>query len=181
MDKRVYELSKFPLITGLSLIVAVLLMLSGCNSGKKGTTASEQKNPKCKVEKSFFGMTAEGDSAMLYTLKNERDITVTITNYGGIITGIYVPDKNGKTANIVLGFDHLEPYLEGHPYFGALVGRYANRIAGAAFTLDGVHYTLAANDGNNSLHGGLKGFDKKLWTPEVIACDDRFRRIAAVG
>jgi aldose 1-epimerase len=173
MEKRIYELSKYPLITGLSLIVALLLMLSGCNSGRKGNTASEQKNPKCKVEKSFFGMTAEGDSAMLYTLKNERDITVTITNYGGIITGIYVPDKNGKTANIVLGFDHLEPYLEGQPYFGALVGRYANRIAGAGFDLDGVHYTLAANDGNNSLHGGLKGFDKKLWTPEVIACDER--------
>jgi aldose 1-epimerase len=173
MDKRINELSKFPLISGLSLIVAVLLMLSGCNSGKKGNTSSEQKNPKCKVEKSFFGMSPEGDSIMLYTLKNERDIIVTITNYGGIITGIYTPDKNGKSTNITLGFDKLEPYLAPHPHFGALVGRYANRIAGAGFDLDGVHYTLAANDGNNSLHGGLKGFDKKLWTPEVINCDER--------
>ena len=173
MDKRINELSKFPLISGLSLILAVLLMLSGCNSGKKGNTSSEQKNPKCKVEKSFFGMSPEGDSIMLYTLKNERDIIVTITNYGGIITGIYTPDKNGKSTNITLGFDKLEPYLAPHPHFGALVGRYANRIAGAGFDLDGVHYTLAANDGNNSLHGGLKGFDKKLWTPEVINCDER--------
>ena len=173
MDKRIYELSKFPLITGLSLIVALIIMLTGCKSGKKAETEAGQKNPKCKVEKSFFGMTPEGDSAMLYTLTNEQDIKITITNYGGIITGIYTPDKNGKTSNITLGFDNLEQYLEGHPFFGALVGRYGNRIAGARFSLDEESYTLAANNGNNSLHGGVKGFDKKLWAPEVIACDER--------
>jgi aldose 1-epimerase len=173
MDKRIYELSKFPLISGLSLIVALVIMLGGCRSAGKGDRATEQKNPKCKVEKSFFGMTPQGDSVMLFTLKNERDITITITNYGGIITGIHTPDKNGKSTNIVLGFDHLEQYLAGHPFFGAIVGRYGNRIANARFTLDGKTYQLAANDGNNSLHGGLKGFDKKVWDPEVIGCEER--------
>jgi aldose 1-epimerase len=164
MDKRIYE---------LSLLVALILLVAGCNSGKKSEATSGPKNPKCKVEKTFFGMTPEGDSAMLYTLTNEQDILITITNYGGIITGIHTPDKNGKTTNITLGFDNLEQYLEGHPYFGALVGRYGNRIALAGFSLDGEDYTLAANNGNNALHGGLEGFDKKLWVPEVIGCDER--------
>lgn len=173
MDKRIYELSKYPLVSGLSLLLALILILTGCNSIKKGEAVAEQKNPKCKVEKSFFGITPEGDSIMLYTLKNEKDITVTITNYGGIITGIYTPDKNGKTTNITLGFDKLEQYLAGHPNFGALIGRYGNRIANAGFTLDGEAYTLAANNGNNSLHGGVKGFDDVTWVPEVISCDER--------
>lgn len=173
MDKRIYELSRYPLISGLSLIVALILVLTGCNSGKKGEQSAEQKNPKCKVEKSLFGITPEGDSAMLYTLKNEKNITVTITNYGGIITGIHTPDKGGKTTNITLGFNNLEQYMEGHPYFGAIVGRYGNRIADAQFSLDGESYSLAVNNGNNTLHGGVKGFDKKLWTPEVIGCDER--------
>jgi aldose 1-epimerase len=173
MNKRIYLLSKYPLISGLSLIVALVLLLAGCKSSKKGEQAVAQKNPKCKIEKSFFGMTTEGDSAMLFTLKNEKDITITITNYGGIITGIHTPDKSGKSTNIVLGFDQLDQYLEGHPFFGAIVGRYGNRIANAQFSLDGETYHLAANDGKNSLHGGNKGFDKKLWAPEVIGCEER--------
>ena len=173
MDKRIYELSKYPLISGLGLLLALILILTGCNPGKKGAGGTEQKNPKCKVEKSFFGMTPEGDSIMLYTLTNEEDITVNITNYGGIITGIYTPDRNGEITNITLGFDNLEQYLAGHPNFGALIGRYGNRIADARFTLDGETYTLAANNGKNSLHGGLKGFDDVTWVPEVISCDER--------
>jgi aldose 1-epimerase len=173
MDKRIYELSKYPLISRISLIVALLILLAGCNSGKKGEAAAEQKNPECKVEKTLFGLTPEGDSVMLFSLKNEQDITVKITNYGGIITEIYTPDRNGKTSNIVLGFDNLKQYLAGHPYFGALVGRYGNRIANAQFSLDGESYALAANNGNNTLHGGIKGFDKVIWTPEVIGCDER--------
>lgn len=172
MDKRIYALSKYPLITGLSLIVALFMLLAGCKSGTK-TDESVHKNPKCKVEKSFFGMMPDGDSVMLYTLTNEQDIKVTISNYGGIITGIYTPDKNGKTTNITLGFDNLEQYLAAQSNFGALIGRYGNRIAGARFSLDGQEYTLAANNGNNSLHGGVEGFNQKLWIPEVIACDER--------
>lgn len=172
MNKRIHTLSKYPLITGLSLIVALILVLGGCKSGKTSQEA-EKKNPECKVEKTFFGLMPGGDSVMLYTLTNEQDIKVSITNYGGIITGIYTPDKKGNTTNITLGFDNLDQYLAGHPHFGALIGRYGNRIAGARFTLDGQEYTLAANNGNNSLHGGIEGFGKKLWTPEVIACDER--------
>jgi aldose 1-epimerase len=172
MDKRIYALSKYPLITGISLIVALIIVLAGCGSGKKADE-SAPKNPKCKVEKSLFGLMPDGDSVMLYTLTNEQDIKISITNYGGIITAIHTPDKHGKTTNITLGFDKLEQYLAGHPNFGTLVGRYGNRIAGARFTLDGVEYTLAANNGNNSLHGGIENFGKKIWTPEVIGCDER--------
>jgi aldose 1-epimerase len=125
------------------------------------------------VEKSFFGFMPEGDSVMLYTLKNESDIVIKITNYGGIITEIHTPDRNGKTGNIALGFDNLEQYLAGHPNFGALIGRYGNRIAKAQFTLDGVTYQLNANNGVNTLHGGIRGFDDVLWDAEVISCDER--------
>lgn len=173
MNKRIIALSKYPLITGVSLIVALILMLASCSSGKKKEAGSETKNPKCKVEKSFFGMTPAGDSITLFTLKNEREIVVKIMNYGGIITEINVPDRNGKSGNITLGFDKLEQYLAGHPNFGALIGRYGNRIAKARFTLDGETYVLAANNGNNSLHGGVIGFDDVVWVPEVISCDER--------
>ena len=118
-------------------------------------------------------MTPEGDSVKLYTLKNERGYVVKVTNYGGIITEIQAPDRDGKMGNIVLGFDDLQPYLDGHPYFGALIGRYGNRIAGGEFTLDGKEYHLAKNNGNNALHGGLKGFDKVVWDVEVISCLER--------
>jgi aldose 1-epimerase len=160
-------------MSALTVLMALALVMTGCHSGKKGETAADQKNPRCKVEKKLFGLTPQGDSVMLYTLINEKDISVTITNYGGIITGIYTPDKNGQTTNIVLGFDNLDQYLEGHPYFGAIVGRYGNRIADASFSLDSENFQLAANDGKNSLHGGWQGFDKKLWAPEVVACNER--------
>jgi aldose 1-epimerase len=172
MDKRIYALSKYPLITGISLIVALILVIAGCSSGKKSEETTK-KNPECKVEKSFFGLMPDGDSVFLYTLSNEQDIKITITNYGGIITGIYTPDRNGKTTNITLGFDNLDQYMAVQSNFGALIGRYGNRIAGARFTLDGEEYALAANNGKNSLHGGLEGFNQKLWTPEVISCDER--------
>lgn len=110
---------------------------------------------------------------MLFTLKNERDIVIKITNYGGIITEIHTPDRDGNSGNIALGFDNLEQYLAGHPNFGALIGRYGNRIADARFSLDGETYQLAANNGDNSLHGGIVGFDDVLWDAEVISCDER--------
>jgi len=173
MNKKLVALSKYPLVTGISLIVALLLMLTSCISGKKKEAPAEQQNPKCKVEKAFFGMTPEGDSITLFTLKNERDIVVKIMNYGGIITEIHTPDKDGKPGNITLGFDNLDQYLAGHPNFGALIGRYGNRIANAQFSLDGETHQLAANNGKNSLHGGVKGFDDVIWEPEVISCDIR--------
>ena len=173
MNKKILVLSNYPLITGISLIVALIILIAGCKSGNKEETSSEQKSPKCKVEKSFFGKTAEGDSIMLYTMKNEKEIVVKIMNYGGIITEIHTPDRNGKLGNITLGFDNLDQYLAGHPNFGALIGRFGNRIAKAQFSLDGETYQLAVNNGNNSLHGGIKGFDDVVWDPVVIDCDER--------
>ena len=173
MNKKILALSNYPLITGISIIVTLVILTAGCKSGNKGDNTSEQKNPKCKVEKSFFGKMPEGDSVMLYTLRNEKDCVVKITNFGGIITEIHTPDKSGKIGNIALGFDNLDQYLAGHPNFGALIGRFGNRIANAQFTLEGETYLLAANNGKNSLHGGLKGFDDVLWAPEVISCDER--------
>lgn len=101
-----------------------------------------------------------------YSLKNSQGMQVEFINYGGIITSIKVPDKEGHFSDVVLGFDNLEDYTKEHPYFGALVGRYGNRIARGKFTLHGETYTLAVNNGPNHLHGGIKGFDKKFWNVE---------------
>jgi len=173
MNKKIVSFSNYPLITGISLIIALVILIAGCNSGKKGEQVTSKKNPKCKVEKSFFGFMPEGDSVMLFTLRNENEIVVKITNLGGIITEIHTPDRDGKFGNIVLGFNNLDQYLAGHPNFGALIGRYGNRIADAQFTLDEKTYQLAPNNGDNTLHGGLIGFDDVLWVPEVISCDER--------
>ncbi len=171
--KPFIALLKNPLIAGLSLLISLLILVTGCKQGKGNQEIAEKKNPRCLVEESFFGLMPNGDSVMLYTLKNEKDIEIRITNFGGIITEIHTPDKNGKSGNIVLGFDNLDHYLAGHPNFGALIGRYGNRIADARFTLDGETYQLAANNGDNSLHGGIKGFDDVLWDAKVIGCDER--------
>jgi len=114
------------------------------------------------IMKSNFGKIGIRD-VFLYTLTNKHGITVKITNYGGIITEILMPGKDGNSGNIVLGYDNLQAYVANSPYFGAIVGRYANRIAKGEFLLDGVKYKLAMNNGNNALHGGIKGFDKVVW------------------
>jgi len=115
------------------------------------------------VTKAPFG-TADGQSVDLYTLRNVHGVEAKITNYGGILVSLKVPDRNGKFDDVVLGFNDLDSYLKGHPYFGALIGRYGNRIAKGRFTLNGVEYKLAVNNGENTLHGGIKGFDKVVWT-----------------
>ena len=103
-----------------------------------------------------------------FTLKNQRGMEVKIINFGGIVTSIKVPDRSGKFADVVLGFDNPDDYLKPHPSFGAAVGRYANRIAKGRFTLNGVEYKLAVNNGENHLHGGIKGFDDVFWTAEQV-------------
>ena len=118
-----------------------------------------------RVSRMDFGKTPDGTPVELYTLTNGK-ITAKVMTYGAILTELIVPDRNGKAADVVLGFDSLEGYLAGHPYFGATVGRVANRVGGAKFSLDGKEYTLAANNGPNTLHGGLKGFDKVVWKAE---------------
>src|SRR5215813_10409220 len=110
-----------------------------------------------------FGVTPEGKEGQLFSLTNDVGMEVRITNYGGIITAINVPDRDGKVDDVVLGHETLEGYLNRSRYFGALIGRYANRIARGRFGLNGVEYVLATNNGQNHLHGGLKGFDKVTW------------------
>jgi aldose 1-epimerase len=117
-----------------------------------------------KPTKETFGKTAEGESVDIYTLTNRNGMEAKITNYGGIVVALKVPDRNRKFDDVVLGFNDLDSYLKPHPYFGALIGRYGNRIAKGRFTLNGVEYKLAVNNGENHLHGGIKGFDKVVWT-----------------
>jgi len=111
-----------------------------------------------------FGRTPSGEAVDLYTLTNRKGMEVSISTYGGVVVSLRVPDRTGAPGDVVLGFDKLEGYLKPNPYFGAIVGRYGNRIAHGQFTLDGVEYTLAKNNGENSLHGGNRGFDKRIWT-----------------
>jgi aldose 1-epimerase len=124
--------------------------------------------PKASVTKSSFGTLADGSAVDLYTLTNARGVEMRVINYGAIIVSLKVPDKTGALGDIVLGYNRIDDYVKDTPYFGAVVGRYGNRIGNARFTLDGKTYRLTANDGVNSLHGGLKGFDKLLWTATPV-------------
>ncbi|BFZ07011.1 hypothetical protein BsWGS_10050 [Bradybaena similaris] len=114
-----------------------------------------------------FGVTSDGRNITRYTFTNANGIVIKIIDFGGIITEIHVPDREGKLDDVILGFDTLAEYEVNQPHFGALIGRVANRIAGAQFTLDGHTYSLYANDGPNCLHGGKVGFDKKIWKSTV--------------
>ncbi len=120
------------------------------------------------VKKVSFGKAPDGQNVDIYTLTNAKGMEVKITNYGGIVTSIKVPDRKGKIDDVALGFDNLDAYLKGHPYFGAIIGRYGNRIARGRLTIHGVEYKLAVNNGENHLHGGIKGFDKVVWTAKPL-------------
>ena len=144
-----------------------LLLVSSCAPNSDQKSKSEQKQA-LDIEKSGFGKLKDGFAIDLYTLKNVNGMTLKITNYGGAIVSWTAPDKNGKYEDIVLGCDSVSGYEAGVPYFGALVGRYGNRIAQGKFTLDGKKYNLAVNNGANHLHGGLKGFDKVIWNVQTI-------------
>lgn len=145
-------------LTQFLFLSILLLFVAGCSSN------SNQEQGIKTVE---FGTMNDGTAAQLFTLKNSNGMEVSITNYGGIVTSVKVPDKNGNIDNVVLGFDDLEQYKSDHPFFGAIAGRYANRIAKGRFELNDEVYELAINNGENHLHGGVEGFDKKLWDAEV--------------
>jgi aldose 1-epimerase len=132
--------------------------ITSCNDKKN----SETMESKTGITKTAWG-NANGKEVFLYTLTNANGVQVKISTYGGIVTSWIAPDKNNTTSSIVLGFDSLSGYLAKPPYFGALVGRYGNRIAKGKFTIEGKEYTLATNNGVNHLHGGIKGFDKQVW------------------
>lgn len=124
-----------------------------------------------KVEKKPFGE-VEKKQVELYTLTNDKGVVMAVTNYGGIMVSLLVPDKAGKMGDIVLGYNDVAGYVKNNPYFGSTVGRYGNRIGKAKFSLDGKEYTLAANNGENSLHGGVKGFDKVVWDAKEVKADN---------
>ena len=123
------------------------------------------------IHQSVFGTMPDGREIGLYTLVNRKGVEAAITNYGGKVVSLVVPDRQGKMADVVLGFDNLAPYLGKEPHFGTLVGRYANRIARGRFTLDGVQYQLPLNEGENTLHGGAQGFGRRVWTPRELEGD----------
>ena len=136
------------------------VLIFGCQNTKS----------KLSINKERFG-TVEGKEVNLYTLKNNKGMVVKITNYGGIIQTLTAPDRNGKYEDVVLGYDSLNQYVNNSPYFGAIIGRYGNRIAKGRFVLNGVEYKLATNNGPNSLHGGNKGFDKRVWKAKPFETD----------
>jgi aldose 1-epimerase len=149
-------------------VQAAILAAAALSAGLAGCTSTSQPAggaAPMKIESRDFG-TVDGKKARLFTLTNANGMVAKITDYGTILTELWVPDASGRTADVVLGFDNLEAYLKGHPFFGAVAGRCANRIAKGKFTLDGKPYQLATNNGANALHGGIKGFDKHLWEAE---------------
>jgi len=152
------------------LMSSVVVAMMSCNNSSNQSTSSDdssnQNQNKVGITEKSFGNT-DGQAITEYTLTNANGMKLSIINYGGTITRLTAPDKNGKMGDVVLGFESLDGYLQkGNPYFGALIGRYGNRIGKAKFTLDGKTYTLAANNNGNTLHGGNKGYDKVVWTAE---------------
>ena len=146
------------LVTALFLVVIMMRWHVPATAEAKST-----------MKKQPFGKTSDGREADLYTLTNKKGMEVAITNFGGIIVTLKAPDRNGKFDDVVLGYDSLDGYLTNKAFFGALIGRYGNRIAHGKFTLNGKTYTLPKNDGDNTLHGGPEGFNKRLWTAKDVS------------
>lgn len=164
--------------------IGLFIFVSGIGcSGKKGKMNQSgitiESTALADIQTELFGKLKDGSEAFIYTLTNPGGIEIDITNYGGIITSIRVPDKNGTIENVVLGFGEIQKYIDKDPYFGALVGRYANRIADATFQLNGNEYELSKNDGDNHLHGGDKGFNEVLWDAKIF--EDRSLQLSYVS
>ena len=149
----------------------VVLAITGCATCPTHDNTNLGSNG-MSIQVAQFGKTADGQEVSIYTLRNANGMEARIINFGGIIQSLKVPDRGGAMADVVLGFDNLDGYLGAHPYFGAVIGRYGNRIAKGKFTLDGNEYSLAQNDGANALHGGVKGFDKRVWAGEELRAAD---------
>jgi aldose 1-epimerase len=165
---------RFSLFYQVFFLIGFCLLIISC--GEKTTSEEEsdqmaEKNqmkeePKMEILRQAFGLMPDGQSVDLFVLTNTGGMSAQIMNYGATLVSLSVPDRDGNVADITLGCDSIEGYIEASPYFGATVGRYANRIAKGKFTLEGTEYTLATNNGENHLHGGIKGFDKVLWLAE---------------
>lgn len=145
-----------------STILILALMVQVAMSTDDEQQAAEAMAPRG-VTRADYGKTRDGRAVEIYTLRNAAGVEMHVITFGGIITSLKVPDRSGQFGDVVLGFESLESYLKDPPYFGAIVGRYGNRIAKGQFTLNGATYKLAANNGPNHLHGGVNGFDKAVW------------------
>jgi aldose 1-epimerase len=152
--------------TRVSVLILQLIIISFAFTG---LCEAQGVKGQRSVNQQPFGRTDDGTAVDLFTLTNKSGAEAKITNYGGIVISLKVPDRNGKFDDVVLGYDNLDGYLKNNgPYMGAIIGRYANRIAKGTFKLSGVEYRLAVNNGPNHLHGGLKGFDKVVWTAKPL-------------
>lgn len=154
--------NKFSLI----LIIICFIIMNGCKEKTDSTQLSASQ--KSEIIKTDFGQLSDGTMSSLYTLTNKNGVKVSITDYGGIIVSVLVPDKSGVMADVVLGYDSVALYEKNNPYFGAIIGRYGNRIAKGKFSIDGKSYQLATNDNTNHLHGGVKGYDKVMWNVQAV-------------
>lgn len=153
-------------------IAMAMVVLPSCQKNVVGEKMTNTKGD-MSIVKDSFGKTKDGKAVEIYTLDNGKGVSAQIITYGGIMVRLNIPDRNGKSENVMLGFENVADYEAGSPHFGALIGRYGNRIAKGKFNLDGKEYTLATNDNDlNHLHGGVKGFDKVVWTAKPIVEDD---------
>jgi aldose 1-epimerase len=173
-------MTRFPASLGLAVsTLAALVLSASCGKGRVAQPDETQSPTKGQstmdVTKAPFGSLPDGTAVEIYTLTNDKGLRARIMTYGATLVSLEAPDRSGKTGDITLGYDSLDGYLKVSPYFGSTVGRVCNRIGKARFTLNGVEYKLGANDGANSLHGGIKGFDKALWAAEP------FKEAGAVG
>ena len=164
-------------------VLAGMLLAAGCQTadskaggggagGGGNAAAGTSGGSGGRIDKMDFGKTRDGKTVELYTLTNKNGIVAKVMTYGAIVTELHAPDRGGNKADIVLGFNNLDQYLADNPFFGAIAGRYANRIAKGKFTLDGKEYTLATNNGPNHLHGGNVGFDKRVWDGKPMETPD---------
>src|SRR6266446_1658154 len=148
----------------VTMFTGALLMTTLSPAGAKSQPGSTAKKS--------FGKTPDGQPVDLFVLTNKNGAEASITNYGGAVVSIKVPDRNGRLADVVLGYDTVDGYVNDKSHFGGIIGRFGNRIAHAQFVLDGKTYTLAKNNGENSLHGGVKGFNKALWAAKILPAKD---------
>lgn len=163
-------------IYGISIMSLALLNIQ-CKGNQKeeNQTNSTQKTDSVSIEKKEYGTTPAGQKVAIYILKNQKGMEVNIMTYGGIITSLKVPNKAGISEEVVIGFNNLEQYTKDNPYFGAVIGRFGNRIAKGKFTLDGKEYSLAINNPPNALHGGPEGFHRVNWSAEEAKGGDEAR------
>lgn len=172
-------MKKFSWIFAICFLISICLLPISCGKETASEVESDQtteknqmkEEPKMDIQKQPFGQLPDGQQVNLYVLTNGKGFTAKVMTYGATLVSLDIPDRNGDVADITLGCDSIEGYMAASPYFGSTVGRYANRIAKGKFTLEGVEYTLATNNGENHLHGGNKGFDKVLWQAEPLRQD----------